>query len=75
MAKGSTDELVSHRSVRRVRTPIHAQLDKNEEIIIYYVSSTWTGRQISRNRSLPLEKRELEIQVKMNSMVQGGTGI
>ena len=40
MAKGSTDELVSHRSVRRVRTPIHAQLDKNEEIIIYYVSST-----------------------------------
>ena len=35
----------------------------------------WTGRQISRNRSLPLEKRELEIQMKMNSMVQGGTGM
>ena len=40
MAEGSTDELVSHRSVRRERTPIHAHLDKNEEIIIYYVSST-----------------------------------
>ena len=35
----------------------------------------WTGRQISRNRSLPLEKRELEIQMKMNSMVQSGTGM
>ena len=39
-AEGSTDELVSHRSVRRERTSIHAQHDKNEEIIIYYVSST-----------------------------------
>ena len=37
VAEGSTDELVSHRSVRRERAPKHAQLDKNEEIIIYYV--------------------------------------